>query len=283
MNKINLRTILPCCMLLFGTVGTFAQDALTQTHLLVAHRGGKYEVDENTMQGFRSAYNSGLRAFETDFRITKDSVIVINHDGTLARMFNDSRTIESITLDELRKLRTSKGNQAPTAEEFFDYFADKDYLYIECEMKTNSKEANYSDALLRTFCRKLYTVAMAKKPAHSVYVFTSFDKRPLRIMRELFPDAKTTYITDSPVNSKSILDAIDVEANCVAGNLNGTTRNDVVLAHKAKLTVSLWQTNSPETWLRAQMLGADLSTCDSPAQTLKWLQENCKWIKYKYE
>ena len=124
---------------------------------------------------------------------------------------------------------------------------------------------------------------MRKKPEHSVYVFTSFDKRPLRIIRELFPDAKTTYITGNPIDSKSIIDAIDVQADCVAGSLNGTTRNNVILAHKAKLKVSLWQTDSPDTWLRAAILGADYATCDAPAKTLRWLKENCKWIKYKLE
>lgn len=47
--------------------------------------------------------------------------------------------------------------------------------------------------------------------------------------------------------------------------------------------MSLWQTDSPDTWLRAAILGADYATCDAPAKTLRWLEENCKWIKYKLE
>lgn len=283
MQIIGKIILLSLCMSVAGAAETLAQNALEQTHLLVAHRGGRYEVDENTIDGFNKAYSAGLRAYETDFRMTKDGVIVISHDASQKRMFNVDRTVESMTLDEVRALRTAKGNPMPTAEEFFAHLADKDYMYVECEMKTNSKEAYYTDEMLREYCRKLYEAAMKSKPAHSVYVFTSFDKRPLRIIRELYPDALTTFITAEPVNQKNIIEAIDVQANTVAGSLNGTTRNDVVLAHKAKLNVSLWQTDSPETWLRSAMLGADVSTCDAPAETLEWIKKNCKWIKYKLE
>lgn len=283
MNILKKATLMLCCAAFAGAAEALAQEAIGQTHILIAHRGGKYEVDENTIDGFSKAYAAGVRAYETDFRMTKDGVVVINHDATLKRMFNVDKTVESMTIAEVRELKTAKGNPLPTAEEFFDHLADKDYMYVECEMKTDSKEAYYDEAMLREYCKKLYETAMRKKPEHSVYVFTSFDKRPLRIIRELFPDAKTTYITGNPIDSKSIIDAIDVQADCLAGSLNGTTRNNVILAHKAKLKVSLWQTDSPDTWLRAAILGADYATCDAPAKTLRWLEENCKWIKYKLE
>lgn len=268
------------CLLFAGTASSLAQDVLTQQHVIVAHRGGKFEVEENTMAGFREALANGMRAFETDFHFTKDDKLVIMHDGNVKRMTGVDEDIEATNLSDLLTLRTPKGNKIPTGEEYVNLMSHYDYMYCEFEMKT-SESKYYPDERLRKYCDALYNLVMSKKPAHSVYVFTSFEDRTLNMMHELHPDAKLCYILSGPIDEKTIVKAMELHAYCIAGKLDKTTREMVVKAHRVGLTVSLWQTNTPETWLRAAMLGADVSTNDAPVATKKWMDENCKWIKYQ--
>ena len=82
MNILKKATLMLCCAAFAGAAEALAQEAIGQTHILIAHRGGKYEVDENTIDGFSKAYAAGVRAYETDFRMTKDGVVVINACST---------------------------------------------------------------------------------------------------------------------------------------------------------------------------------------------------------
>ena len=268
------------CMFLAYTTSTIAQDVLTQQHMIVAHRGGKLEVEENTMAGFEQALANGMRALETDFHFTKDDKLVIMHDWNVMRMLGVDEEIETTNLADLRRLHTPKGNKIPLAEEYTELLSHYDYVYGEFEMKT-SEEKFYPEERLHKYCDALYNLVMSKKPEHSVYVFTSFDERALKMMYQLHPNAKLCYILSGPLDEKTIIKALELHAYCIAGKLDKTTREMVVKAHNVGLTVSLWQTNSPETWLRAAMLGADVSTDDAPVATKKWMDENCKWIKYQ--
>ena len=85
--------------------------AQERTPTLFAHRGGAYELDENTLSAFQTSYNHGLRGFEIDVHITKDNEIVVIHDHTIDRTMQGSGTVENMTAAELKEIKTKKGNQ----------------------------------------------------------------------------------------------------------------------------------------------------------------------------
>ena len=74
MNILKKATLMLCCAAFAGAAEALAQDAIGQTHILIAHRGGKYEGDENTIDGFSKAYAAGVRAYETDFRMIAEYI-----------------------------------------------------------------------------------------------------------------------------------------------------------------------------------------------------------------
>ena len=161
-----------------------------------------------------------------------------------------------------------------------EFFADKDNVYIEFEMKTKPVES-YPEERLRDYCEKVYNTVMAKKPAHSLYLFTSSDKRALKMMRSLHPDVDLLLIISKPICEATILEAIDMGVKRLGCRIEGTSKAMVDLAHKAGLYVSLWPGQSPEEFMRGAYLGADALNSDRAVEVKNWLDENAPWIKYK--
>ena len=77
--------------------------------IILGHRGGRAEQDENTLSAFQNAWNAGIHSFETDIHLTKDGNLVISHDSELKKMYDYDGMIENMTSDELRKLKTKAG------------------------------------------------------------------------------------------------------------------------------------------------------------------------------
>ncbi|MHA1819879.1 MAG: glycerophosphodiester phosphodiesterase [Promethearchaeota archaeon] len=72
--------------------------------LIMAHRGDSSKYPENTILSFRDAYNMGVDVIETDVRMTRDGVLVFNHDSKVDRTTNGKGKISSFTFNELQKL-----------------------------------------------------------------------------------------------------------------------------------------------------------------------------------
>lgn len=71
--------------------------------LLFGHRGAPAEgLPENTREAFTRALESGAHALETDVHLTRDGVVVISHDDTLARVFGVPLAIRDHSLAEVQ-------------------------------------------------------------------------------------------------------------------------------------------------------------------------------------
>ncbi|KAG7660841.1 uncharacterized protein J8A68_005658 [[Candida] subhashii] len=87
----------------------------TISPVIVGHRGFKGQHPENTLVGFKAAYDVGATVLETDLWLTKDNRIVISHDGNTKRVFVDQDgnetdyTITETDFDTLKELRTLDG------------------------------------------------------------------------------------------------------------------------------------------------------------------------------
>ena len=95
-----------CALMTIG--GAFAQKQLSIE--ILGHRGGRYEVDENTLSAFQTSYKRGIRSFETDIRLTADNELLIIHDASLKRTCGFDVNIEKSTRAELEAYKSSKGN-----------------------------------------------------------------------------------------------------------------------------------------------------------------------------
>jgi len=86
---------------------------------LIAHRGGitsdiYHEFDPASIQ---EAIDLGYYMLEIDVRMTKDSVLIVNHDSNFLRFFNDPRRADEMTWEEVQQLRSDEGDYHPLSFE----------------------------------------------------------------------------------------------------------------------------------------------------------------------
>jgi len=246
----------------------FAQGSPESGPLVMAHRGGAYELEENTMAAFRTCYERGIRGYETDIRMTKDNVLVILHDSKLDRTHNGTGVVEEKTAAELKDVVSKKGEPFLFLEEFLDYFADKPGVYIEFEMKTSDK-ALYPDERVREMCKRIHQAVEAKKPSGSIYLYTSFDERPLKEIRSLDENAQTLMISSKPLSPELIQRAKELRANYIGCQLNGTSRALVQEAQKQGFKVNCWPGRTIQDYFLCRGLGVNVHCTDIPLAVLK--------------
>lgn len=112
----------------------FADNTMTRTPSVIAHRGASVLETENSMKAFKAAYERGADVFEIDVDITSDGEIIIMHDNTINRTTNytGTKTINQMSLDEIRQYKLKNGEDVPTFKELCEYFKDKDIrIFIE--------------------------------------------------------------------------------------------------------------------------------------------------------
>ena len=90
-----------------------------------AHRGSRFEYDENTMLAFKTAYERGARGFETDVRMTGSGDLILSHDESLYRTCGVDKQTEDMTTKECLKIKTKSGNDLALAQELADFLAGK--------------------------------------------------------------------------------------------------------------------------------------------------------------
>src|SRR5262249_16768482 len=91
---------------------------------VTAHRGHARAAPENTLSAIRKALESGAHSAEVDGEQAADGVIVLLHDRDLKRVAGDSRRLDELSLDEVRKLDVGSwfdpaftGERVPTLAE----------------------------------------------------------------------------------------------------------------------------------------------------------------------
>ena len=248
-----------------------------QTRML-AHRGGKAEQDENTLAAFKATYAAGCHGFETDIHITADGKYVVMHDGLLDRTTTGSGRIEQLSSAYIRTISTKAGNPVPFLEDILDFFKTCEGLYVEFEMKTNQEF--YPEELLHKYCEDVYSMVMAAKPKDALFVFTSFDPRPLLYLRANHPDAEVMYITGKPCSHETVDLCKALGINRLAATVNASSRESVKYAHQNGLLVSLWPGEKCADSHMAFLMGSDYLCTDIPLELMQYIKDNNLPIKY---
>ena len=115
---------------------------------------------------------------------------------------------------------------------------------------------------------------MPGKPKHSEYLFTSFDKRALRIMKKQHPEAILMMLESKPCSKAIIDEALSMGIDRVGCKMKGTTREVVEYGHEKGVIVSLWPGTSIDDFQMGYELDCDAMCCDKALEVGNWVLDN---------
>jgi glycerophosphoryl diester phosphodiesterase len=151
-----------------------------RSHVMVAaHRCAHTKFPENSIAAVKEAIAQDIDIIETDIRMTKDGILVIMHDESIARTTGHKGKIEEMTYAELQQyplLFNGKPSteKIPTFEEVLT--AAKDKILIDIDFKAEGEEAT----------RKTYDMIVKHKMEDQVLFFI-YDHTEAPGLRKLNP------------------------------------------------------------------------------------------------
>lgn len=141
------------------------------------HRGGDEVKTENTLEAFQYSSDLGFVFMETDVQATKDGQIVIFHDSSLKRMAGINKSINELTLQEVRQIELLNGGKIPLLSETLENFP---VLRFNIDIKTETAVEETINIIKRMNCLNRTCLA-------------SFSSRRLKKIRDLAgPNACTS-------------------------------------------------------------------------------------------
>jgi len=150
----------------------------------IGHRGACGYEPENTLASFKKAMDLGVDMIELDVQLTSCNEIVVMHDKELERCTNGRGFIFYHTLSELKLLDAGNGEKIPTLEEVLDLVDKKAMVNIELKGKGTAKVVW---PIVQNYIKN-------KGWKLDDFLFSSFTKKELKIIREFSVDARIGII-----------------------------------------------------------------------------------------
>jgi glycerophosphoryl diester phosphodiesterase len=125
----------------FSKIGNELKNPKSDYVMVAAHRCAHNGYPENSLSALKHAIELGVDIAETDVKVTKDSVVVLMHDGKIDRTTNGKGNPENFTLAELKKFRlkmpdgTLTDETIPTFEDFLNIA--KGRILVDIDIKTS--------------------------------------------------------------------------------------------------------------------------------------------------
>ena len=153
---------------------------------IVAHRGAwkNTGAPQNSIASLENAIKLGCVGSEFDVRMTKDEVLVINHDAHYEGM-----DIEKTDYAELIKKTLKNGEQLPTLEEYLKAGKKQKKTMLVTEIKPSPAGKERAMILAEKVVK-----TVQKLKAQNWVVYISFDYDILKKVRELDKNAKLQYL-----------------------------------------------------------------------------------------
>ncbi|MCD1118152.1 glycerophosphodiester phosphodiesterase family protein [Chryseobacterium turcicum] len=236
----------------FAVLTTVFMNAQTQ---IIAHRGyfqTNPPTTENSITALQNAQKLKIYGSEFDVRMSKDGVLVINHDEHHGKM-----EISETDFKELEKLKLSNGEKYPTLKDYLKAGKKDKSLKLIVEIKPAKTEALENEMVEKT----IKMIKEMKLESQCEYI--SFSLNICKQIKKLAPDFKVQYLRGelSPQQIKEEgLDGLDYhysvfqknptwisEANALGLITNSWTVNEVEIYNELKKQgIGFITTNIPE-------------------------------------
>lgn len=230
---------------------------------VIAHRGAfrKNNFPENSIAALKEAVRLKCYGSEFDVHLTRDNIIVVNHDDDFQGM-----PIASSAYAELRQKTLQNGEYLPTLENYLNEGMKQDHTKLILEIKTGpglQDTLRLTDAVLE----------MVNRLNAGPWVeYISFSYEALLRILQHDPAAKTAFLAETgdelPVETlkRDHIQQADYEYNIYQ------TGDWFNRAHRLGMTINAWTVNDKKDMLALLDTPIDFITTNEPELLLDLLQ-----------
>lgn len=200
--------------------------------IVIAHRGASAYYPENTMAAFRGAVALDAEMIELDVMLSSDGVPVVFHDAGLEDHTDGTGALRNLTLQQLKELDAGSwfgpeyaGERIPTLEEVLAFASGT--IALNIEIKTEAVTDRTKGGIEE---KSLELVEKYGMKEH--VLFSSFDYRAVRHLKELDPDIPAGLLYEKENSGKKLPSQLvaeyDADAfNCSFRELTKKRMNDL--------------------------------------------------------
>ena len=245
----------------------FTSSSATSRPLVFAHRGGSALAPENTVDAFANGLSLGADGIELDVHLSRDGVVVVNHDPTVDRTTKGRGAVAAMTAAELARLNV------PALVDVLTRFRDARVI-VELKVNTAELAAAVVDVVRRagavdrvclgSFGLRVLRAARALEPA----IATSAAREEVRwaLYRSWvgWPSRRAAYA--------------GFQVPELAGATRVVSRRFVDAAHRAGHGVQVWTVDTEDAARRLLEWGVDALITDRPDLIVPMVREKNKPI-----
>ncbi len=236
-----------------AVLSTVAMKAQTQ---IIAHRGyfqSQPATTENSIKSLENAQKLGIYGSEFDVRMTKDGVLVINHDEHHGKLEISDETFKTLEKDKL-----SNGEKFPTLKDYLKQGKKDAALQLIIEIKPAKTKELENEIVQKT----IKMVKDMKLDAQTQFI--SFSLNVCKEIKKVEPKYKVQYLNGelSPEQIKSEgLDGLDYHYSVFQKNPTWISE-----AKALGLITNAWTVNDPAVYEELKKQGIAFITTNIPDQ-----------------
>ncbi|MBR3767841.1 MAG: hypothetical protein IKL10_06335 [Clostridia bacterium] len=219
----------------------------------IAHRGYSGKYLQNTEEAFIKAVEAGFGGIETDVRITKDGVLVVNHNETAVFEDGTELTVSDATYEELiaKPLKNSFTDTKIYICTFRRYLeiCREGNMVCFIEFKGYFPDEKINEAF--TLAKEVYDLKMCS--------LQSFDLDNLIRAHEAFPDLEIMLTCGRP--DEDVYKCLELGFDIDMAH-SGIYKSLVDDFHAKGLKVGLWTANEPHELELCRLMGVDYIESD---------------------
>lgn len=235
--------------LLSISLNSFAQTKI------IAHRGfwnSEPKTAQNSIQSLVNAQKLPIYGSEFDVRMTKDGILVVNHDEELNKI-----SIADSSYKELKSQKLSNGEKIATLQAYLKQGKKNPSVKLIVELKPAKTKELETELVEKTIQQ------IKKNSVENQSEFISFSLHICKEIKRLQPNYKVQYLNGelSPQEIKDLgIDGIDYHYS-VFLEKNPSWISE---AHALGISTNTWTVNKQEVYEQLKAMGVDFITTDHP-------------------
>jgi glycerophosphoryl diester phosphodiesterase len=210
-------------------------------------------VPENSFAAFKRTQTLGIYGCEIDVWITKDDVVVINHNSTIPTD-PKKQTIQNVNYADIQDVKLSNGEPLPTLQQFLTQMKEEPNMKLVLEIKSHSGAENNN----RVVDKCIEMVKAEGLVDRVVWIAFSYDN--CKRIAAALPTSMVQYLNGDKAPAQCYADGI-MGIDYSSGKL---TDAHIEEAHKLGMAVNVWTINDAATMLKYISKGVDFITTNDP-------------------